>query len=346
MRGRRCCAAPSRRRAGPRPRRPRRCRSPGSSWTCRVRRCPRCARASPRPGSSRCQRLGADQLRRGVDRAGAAQQLAGADAGDEQDQHRHADRGSHHQAAQAPPPRARAARLARRHRLGDGRPAAASARTVAIRFSRSARRRGAAARPRPAAGRPPARASAAASRQRSQPSRWRSSAPASSRVERPERVGGEVVAQLRAIAIVAHGSTSEGPSIPIRSASVTRIFSKPEPHPALHGTQRHPQHLGDLGVGEAAEVGEPDHLATAPRGSSLQRAAHLARGLAADRLRVGELARRAATRAPRRRRGRASAPSPRSAAARRSPGCGRSRASTSGRCRGRRRSGRRCARPR
>ena len=46
--------------------------------------------------------------------------------------------------------------------------------------------------------------------------------------QRAERVGGEVVATLRAaLSLAAHGSTPDGPSIPIRSASVTLIFSRP-----------------------------------------------------------------------------------------------------------------------
>jgi glutamate synthase (NADPH/NADH) large chain len=45
--------------------------------------------------------------------------------------------------------------------------------------------------------------------------------------QRPQRVGSEVVAQMLAIAPLAHGKTSDGPSIPIRSANVTRIFSSP-----------------------------------------------------------------------------------------------------------------------
>ena len=66
------------------------------------------------------------------------------------------------------------------------------------------------------------------SRQASQPARWRSSAPRLVGRQRPERVGGEVVAPLvAAVARSAHGSTPEGPSMPIRSASASLIFSSP-----------------------------------------------------------------------------------------------------------------------
>ncbi len=49
---------------------------------------------------------------------------------------------------------------------------------------------------------------------------------------------------------------------------------KPEPHPSLDGAGRKLKLLGDLGVGEPAEVGELDHLALIV-GQVLQRVPHL-----------------------------------------------------------------------
>ena len=254
-------------------------------------------------GDGVVERIGAHQLRRGVGRAGSAQRVADADPGDEHDQHRQPtagriirprsvsatsrERGS----AQASARRRRPERPRRARSPSGSRAAPAAAALLDRAGSRSTA--GASQRSR--------------SRQRSQPARWRSIAPASRSSSAPERVGGEVVAQRGA---VAHGSTSEGPSIPMPSASVARIFSMPSRIRPLTVPERLAQHLGDLGVAEAAEVGELDHLATAPRAARSGRP-RTSRAVSRRIASTSVSSAAGCARAPRRRRGRASAPSPR-----------------------------------
>ena len=98
-------------------------------------------------------------------------------------------------------------------------------------------------------------------------------------VERVEQIGPDVLLQ-QFVTLDAH---------PTFSASACAQLLEAEPHPALHGADRHLEHLGYLAVAEAPEVGQLDH-ARLLVGQLAESIAHLARVLAACRLHVGLLA--------------------------------------------------------
>ena len=102
-------------------------------------------------------------------------------------------------------------------------------------------------------------------------------------LERAEQVGADVVAAALVVAR-RHATSSGSPS------TLPAQLLEPEPHPALDGADGQLEHLGDLGVGEAAEVGQLDH-APLLLGQRLERAAHGARLLAPGHLDVGALGR-------------------------------------------------------
>ena len=117
----------------------------------------------------------------------------------------------------------------------------------------SAGRRGRSARRRRAARARRARRSSTSSRQAAQCARWASKASRSSSGSAPSRYGATESDQ-RSWSVV-HQRITAPPDEPVAH------LLQPEPHAALDGADRRLEHLGDLGVGEAAEVGQLDHLA-------------------------------------------------------------------------------------